>query len=272
MIGTRLINGTESTRVSADDRGLLYGDGLFETMAATDGRVRHLDLHLARLEEGCRRLGMPMPSQGLITEECRRVLEGIGNATVKLIITRGSGPRGYRPPSEPTITRIVMAMAPRPRGDTVPPLVVRLCQTRLAQSPLLAGLKHLNRLEQVMACAEWDDPEIGEGLMLSMDGRLVSATAANVFLVLAGRLVTPDIRDCGVSGVMRQVVLAAARELGAPAEVEDLRPESLDVAEEVFVTNAVIGIRPVGELMGVRQWPVGEVTRALMARVNGAAG
>jgi 4-amino-4-deoxychorismate lyase len=270
MIGSRLINGKESARISADDRGLLYGDGLFETMAATDGKVRNLDLHLARLEEGCRRLRMPMPSSGLVAEECSRVLEGIGNATVKLIITRGMGPRGYRPPPEPSITRIVTSMAPRPRGDTLPPLTVRLCQTRLAQSPLLAGLKHLNRLEQVMACAEWDEPEIGEGLMLSVDGRLISATAANVFLVLDGRLVTPDIRDCGVSGVMRHVVLAAARELGVPTSVEDVRPESLDAAQEVFVTNAVIGVRAVGELMGVRQWQVGEVTRALAARANGA--
>jgi 4-amino-4-deoxychorismate lyase len=271
MIGTRLINGTESARISADDRGLLYGDGLFETMAAIDGRVQHLDLHLARLEEGCRRLRMPVPSSGLIAEECSRVLEGIGQATVKLMVTRGAGPRGYRPPAEPSITRIVNALAPRPRGDKLPPLTVRLCQTRLGQNPLLAGLKHLNRLEQVMACAEWDDPEIGEGLMLSMDGRLVCATAANVFLVLGGRLVTPEIRDCGVSGVMRQVVLAAARDLGIPTAVEDVRPESLDVAEEVFVTNAVIGIRPVGELMGVRKWSVGEVTRALMVRTLGAS-
>jgi 4-amino-4-deoxychorismate lyase len=270
MIGSRLINGTQSARVSADDRGLLYGDGLFETMAATEGKVRNLDLHLARLEDGCRRLSMPTPSSGLIAEECSRVLEGIGNATVKLIVTRGTGPRGYRPPPEPTVTRIVTSMAPRPRGDTLPPLVVRLCQTRLGLNPLLAGLKHLNRLEQVMACAEWEDPEIGEGLMLSVDGRLISATAANVFLVLDGRLVTPDIRDCGVSGTMRQVVLAAARDLGIPASVEDLRPESLDVAQEVFVTNAIIGIRAVGELMGVRKWEVGEITRALTPRANGA--
>ncbi len=211
-----------------------------------------------------------MPSTGVLAEECSRVLEGIGSATVKLMVTRGAGPRGYRPPADPTITRIVTSMAPRPRGDTQPPLVVRICQTRLGQNPLLAGLKHLNRLEQVMACAEWDDPEIGEGLMLSMDGRLVCATAANVFLVLDGRLVTPDIRDCGVSGVMRQVVLAAARDLGIPTSVEDVRPEALDVAREVFVTNAVIGIRPVRELMGVRQWPVGEITRTLIPRANGA--
>jgi 4-amino-4-deoxychorismate lyase len=269
MMKRRLVNGSDTGGIALDDRGLAYGDGLFETMAATDGRVHHLELHLARLEEGCRRLGIPMPSPGLLEEECGRVLEGLGNGTVKLIVTRGPGPRSYRPPAEPRVTRIVTSAAPRARGDALAPIAVRLCQTRLGQNPLLAGLKHLNRLEQVMACAEWDDPAVAEGLMLSMDGRLVCATAANVFVVTGGRLVTPAIRDCGVSGVMRQVVLMAASELGIPVGVEDLRPEILDTADEVFVTNAVAGIRPVGELLGARKWTVGEITRALVTSASG---
>ncbi len=271
MIKRRLVNGSETAGIAIDDRGLQYGDGLFETMAATNGRVRNLGLHLARLEEGCRRLAIPMPSAGLLEEECNRVLEGLGNGTVKLLVTRGPGPRSYHPPAEPTVTRIVTCAAPRTRGDPLAPITVRLCRTRLGQNPLLAGIKHLNRLEQVMACAEWDDPAIDEGLMLAMDGRLVCGTAANVFLVTGGRLVTPEIRDCGVSGVMRHLVLAAARELGIAVGVEDVRPESLDGADEVFVSNAVTGIRPVGELMGVRQWPVGEITRSLLQRTSGAA-
>ena len=271
MTKRRLVNGSDTAGIALDDRGLQYGDGLFETMAATDGRVRHLALHLARLEEGCRRLGIPMPSRGLLEEECGRVLEGLGNGTVKLIVTRGPGPRSYRPPAEPTVTRIVTSAAPRARSDALTPIVVRLCQTRLGQNPLLAGLKHLNRLEQVMASAEWDDPAIAEGLMLSMDGRLVCATAANVFLVVGGRLLTPAIRDCGVSGVMRQVVLTAAGELGIPVGIEDLRPEILDTADEVFLTNAVAGIRPVGALMGVRKWPVGDITKRLVTATSGAA-
>lgn len=266
MIGRRLVNGSETAGIAADDRGLQYGDGLFETMAATGGRIRHLALHLARLEEGCRRLRMPMPSAGLIEDECARVLEGLGTGTVKLTLTRGPGPRGYRPPAEPSLTRIVVSSAPRPRGDALPPLVVRMCETRMGLNPLLAGLKHLNRLEQVMACAEWDDPDIGEGLMLATDGRLISATAANVFLVESGRLVTPLIRDCGVAGVMRQVVLTAAEDMALPVSVEDVRPDRLATADELFITNAVIGIRPVAVLAGVRGWEVGAVARTLMAR------
>ncbi|MFO1394239.1 MAG: aminodeoxychorismate lyase [Steroidobacteraceae bacterium] len=269
MIGRRLVNGSETAGISPDDRGLQYGDGLFETMAATGGRIRRLGAHLARLADGCRRLGIPMPSEGLLTEECDRVLAGMGNGTVKLTVTRGPGPRGYRPPAEPAVTRIVQSSAPRPRGDTTPPLVVRMCETRLGLNPALAGLKHLNRLEQVMACAEWDDPAIGEGLMLSMDGRLIAATAGNLFLVEQGRLVTPAIRDCGIAGIMRQAVLDAALGLGIGAVVTDVLPDRLATADEVFITNAVSGIRPVAELDGSRHWAVGPVTRALLAHTAG---
>jgi 4-amino-4-deoxychorismate lyase len=264
MIGRRLVNGSETAGIAADDRGLQYGDGLFETMAAAGGRIPLLPLHLARLEDGCRRLRIPMPSVGLLEDECGRVLEGMGTATVKLTITRGPGPRSYRPTAEPSVTRIVVSSAARPRGDALEPAVLRICRTRMGLNPLLAGLKHLNRLEQVMACSEWDDPGIDEGLMLSSDGRLVSATAANVFMVEDGRVVTPDIRDCGVAGVMRQVVLAAAADSGLRVVVEDVQPDRLAAADELFVTNAVVGIRPVQEIVGIRRWTAGEVTRKLM--------
>lgn len=265
MIGRRLVNGVESTAISVDDRGLQYGDGLFETMSAQDGRVRNFERHMERLAEGGRRLGFAVPDPKLIADECERALTGLGAGSVKLMVTRGPGPRSYRPPAEPAVTRIVVSSAPKPRNDPEDGIVVRLCETPLGLNPRLAGLKHLNRLEQVLACAEWNDPGIAEGLMSSVDGRLVCATAANVFLVRSGRLVTPAIRDCGVAGVMRGRVLEAARELGIDAEVIDVRPEDLAAADEVFLTNAITGVRPVGEVLGVRRYGgAGEVTRALL--------
>lgn len=272
MTGRRLVNGLESSRIAADDRGLHYGDGLFETMPASDGRIRHFDRHLARLEEGCRRLGLPMPPVGLIRDECAQALEGLRSGVVKLILTRGPGPRGYRPPAEPSVTRIVISSAPRPRSETHGPVAARFCSTRLGLNPALAGLKHLNRLEQVLACAEWNDPRIGEGLMQALDGRVISATAANVFLVRDGRLVTPAIRDCGVAGVMREVVLGIAREARIPVEVQDVYPDEFEHADEVFLTNVVIGVRPVEEIVGLRRWGSGEITARLAARVAEVAG
>lgn len=267
MIGRRLVNGVESSAISVDDRGLQYGDGLFETMSAQDGRVRNFERHMERLAEGGRRLGFPVPDANLIAAECERALTGLGAGSVKLMLTRGPGPRSYRPPADPAVTRIVVSSAPKPRNDPGDGIVVRLCDTPLGLNPRLAGLKHLNRLEQVLASAEWNDPAIAEGLMSSVDGRIVCATAANVFLVQAGRLVTPAIRNCGVAGVMRGLVLDAAGELGIAADVRDVFPADLDTADEVFLTNAITGVRPVGEILGVRRYAVpGDVTRVLLER------
>jgi 4-amino-4-deoxychorismate lyase len=271
MIGRRLVNGVESSAISVDDRGLQYGDGLFETMLAQDGRVRHFERHMERLAEGGRRLGLPVPDPGLIADECERALAGLGAGSVKLMVTRGPGPRSYRPPTEPSVTRIIVSSAPKQRNDPEDGIVVRLCDTPLGLNPRLAGLKHLNRLEQVLACAEWDDPAIAEGLMSAVDGRIVCATAANVFVVREGRLLTPDIRDCGVAGVMRGVVLAAARELAIDATATDLRQDDLEAADEVFLTNAITGVRPVGEVLGVRRYGgPGDVTRVLLERTSRA--
>jgi len=271
MIGRRLVNGVESSAISVDDRGLQYGDGLFETMLAQDGRVRHFERHMERLAEGGRRLGLPVPDPGLIADECERALAGLGAGSVKLMVTRGPGPRSYRPPAEPSVTRIIVSSAPKQRNDPEDGIVVRLCDTPLGLNPRLAGLKHLNRLEQVLACAEWDDPAVAEGLMSAVDGRIVCATAANVFLVREGRLLTPDIRDCGVAGVMRGVVLAAARELAIDASVSDLTQDDLAAADEVFLTNAITGVRPVGEVLGVRRYGgPGDITRVLLERTSRA--
>jgi 4-amino-4-deoxychorismate lyase len=252
-----------------DDRGLQYGDGLFETMSAQDGRVWHFERHMERLAEGGRRLGLPVPDPKLIAAECERALAGLGAGSVKLMLTRGPGPRSYRPPAEPAVTRIVVSSAPKPRNDPDDGIVMRLCETPLGLNPLLAGLKHLNRLEQVMACAEWDDAAIAEGLMSSVDGRIVCATAANVFLVREGRLLTPAIRDCGVAGVMRSIVLSVARDLDLETDILDVRPEDLATADEVFITNAITGVRPVGEILGVRRYGApGNVTRVLLERTT----
>jgi 4-amino-4-deoxychorismate lyase len=267
MIGRRLVNGVESSAISVDDRGLQYGDGLFETMSAQDGRVRHFERHMERLAEGGRRLGLPVPDPNLVAAECERALAGLGAGSVKLMVTRGPGPRSYRPPADPAVTRIVVSSAPKPRNDPEEGIVVRLCDTPLGLNPRLAGIKHLNRLEQVLACAEWDDPAIAEGLMSSVDGRIVCATAANVFLVREGRLLTPAIRDCGVAGVMRGVVLAAAREAGIDSEILDVRLMDFSAADEVFLTNAITGVRPVGEILGLRRYAApGDVTRILLER------
>jgi len=148
---------------------------------------------------------------------------------------------------------------------------VRLCETRLGLNPRLAGMKHLNRLEQVLAGAELRDPGIDEGLMRSIDDRLVSGTAANLFLVRGERLVTPQISNCGVTGVMREVVLRTAAQLGIATEILDLTVTDLESADELFLTNSVRGIRPVGRVDGMREFSSNAFTLKLRQAVEAAA-
>lgn len=249
------------------DRGLNYGDGLFETMLLTQGRVRFLDAHLERLAQGCRRLQIGSPGTDVLRHDIASLVASHRDGVVKIVLTRGSGGRGYRPDPASTATRIVSLHDVSASSAAIR---ARWCKTRLSRSPALAGIKHLNRLEHVLAQQEWSDASIAEGLMLDHEGELVCATAANVFVVLAGELRTPDLRYCGVRGIMREAVIRTATHLGMTVREEPLWPDTLETADEVFVTNAVRGVRSVVGLDG-RTWPEGSVTQAIREAVTADA-
>jgi len=271
MIGRKFVNGVEGGSVSVDDRGLQYGDGLFETMAASNGRVRRFRSHMARVADGCRRLDMPAPPIELIEYDCLRASEGFGAGVVKLTLTRGPGPRGYAPPVEASLTRIIVSTAQQvSEAEAARPLTLRVCETRLGRNPQLAGMKHLNRLEQVLAAAELRDTVADEGIMRSTDDRIVCGTAANVFMVRDGQLLTPQITDCGVAGVMREAVLAAAEALGIVVVIDDFTLDDLARADECFLSNAVRGIRPVGRVEGVNNFKSSALTSRLRAATEAA--
>jgi 4-amino-4-deoxychorismate lyase len=236
--------------VPVDDRGLNYGDGLFETALLRNGEVRFLDAHLQRLRDGCDRLRIDFPS-GLAADIA--TLSGAHrDGVLKIVVTRGAGGRGYRPQPNAQAHRI-LTVHPVPAPLRSAGLNLRWCDTHLSRNVTLAGMKHLNRLEQVLAQNEWHDPAVDEGLVCDTEGELVSATASNLFIVRNGVLTTPDLRFCGVRGVMRGQVLRAAAELGMSCSEEPLWPHDLNAAAEVFLTNAVRGIRSVVAL-GERRW------------------
>jgi 4-amino-4-deoxychorismate lyase len=252
-----LVNGITPKNLThalpANDRGFHYGDGLFETALLDQGVVRYLDAHLERLQRGCERLGITAPDRDQLRSEIGSVTSKLRSGVLKIILSRGvASTRGYRPERSPIATRVV-ALYAAPDTPTKDAIEVRWCETRLGRNARLAGIKHLNRLEQVLAQAEWHDPTVGEGLMLDTEGELVCATASNVFIVRNGTLFTPDLRFCGVRGVMRAQVLRAATESGMSVSEEPLWPSDVEGAEEVFVTNAVRGIRSVGAL-GPLRW------------------
>jgi 4-amino-4-deoxychorismate lyase len=251
-----------SPSISIEDRGLQYGDGLFETAALLQGQVRFLDDHLIRLQHGCERLGIATPASDLIAHDISQVMAGHNSGVMKLIVTRGAGGRGYRPAEELTATRIVALFPPPEPARAEAGIEVRWCITRYARNAQLAGMKHLNRLEQVLAQSEWRDPTIAEGLMMDTEGEVVSATSSNLFLVIDGILVTPDVRYAGVAGILRGQVLKTARAQGWLCEERSVWPEEVMNATEVFVTNAVRGVRPVIKL-AERHWSVGVVTREI---------
>ena len=247
------------------ERGLHYGDGLFETIACLEGRPRLLGRHLERLAHGCERLGIGFPGREALGREILAVAGEAQRAVVKVLLTRGAAvARGYAVAGSERPTRVTL----RYRWESEDPVLardgvrVRIAQLRLGENAHLAGLKHLNRLEQVEARREWSDPDIAEALMFSSSGRLVSGVMSNVFLVEAGRVRTPRLDRCGVAGIMRAAVLRAAARLGIAVEEAALEAGDLARAHEIFLTSALIGVRPVRELAGRAVAP-GPVTRAL---------
>jgi 4-amino-4-deoxychorismate lyase len=263
-----LVNG-QSTGIDPADRGLAYGDGLFETMAANEGRIRWFDLHLDRLEEGCRRLEIPAPSRNLLTREIETVCPNKGRVVVKLIVTRGPGARGYPPPESPAPTRVlaISQWPDYPDSRYRDGISVQTCRMRLGENPALAGIKHLCRLEQVLAQLELRGQPVQQGLMLDASGGVAQGTSSNVFIVAGGELATPSLARCGIKGVMRRVVLEASRALDIRAEEREIGPAELIGANEVFMTNALFGIWPVTELDG-RRFAVGPTTERLMAHLG----
>jgi 4-amino-4-deoxychorismate lyase len=234
------INGIAGGHVDYRDRGLQYGDGLFETMRVRGGRIRLLDYHLERLSDGCRRMSIGKPPS--LRRELELRARPHADAVLKLILTRGPGARGYRPSGRERCTRILSLSVPPPVAASQSPQRVRICATPVASNPALAGLKTLNRLESVLARSEWSDDRIWEGLMRDVDGHLVCGTMSNIFLRRGSSLTTPMLDRCGIAGVMRRWVLEQGASLRLQVREGRLGIEDLDEAAEVFMTNAVAGV------------------------------
>jgi len=261
------LDGRPCDGLSVHDRGLAYGDGLFETIRVVDGRACLLERHLQRVGEGCRRLAIPVDLAGL-REELVHFCRELGRGVAKLILTRGAGQRGYAPPQPCQPRRLLLGSALPAYPSQHAESGVRLfpCATRLAEQPLLAGIKHLNRLEQVLARAEWQDPGYAEGLMRDTSGRVIEGVFSNLFLVVDGQLRTASLQRCGVAGIMRAEIIAQASRLAIPLVECDIAYDQLLQADEVFVCNSLYGIWPVIGL-AEHAWPVGPLTRKLQSVV-----
>ncbi len=253
-----LVDGEYSDVIAADDRGLQYGDGLFETIAMVNGSCLLWDAHMQRLQQGCQQLGIPCPDLSLLQQEAEKLCTDEVRSVLKIIITRGSGGRGYSPPDH-AISRRIVSRHPWPDYPAeyyTQGVKVRLSETRLSSNPALAGLKHLNRLEQVQARWEGrDKQDYAEALMCAQDGRCIEGTMTNLFVISEGRALTPAIRDCGITGIMRGELIRALASRQINCQECDISLEQLLQADELILSNSLAGIWP------VKQFDVADTTR-----------
>lgn len=271
-----LVNGEPACRLSVHDRGLAYGDGVFETMRVNNSAVVLADLHWQRLVYGLDQLSIHCPLDAL-QRQCHQLIDmaagaGLRDGVVKLIVSRGVGGRGFAPPSDGTAPTVIGSWHPLP---DVPArcsrdgVALALCRQRLPHRPWLAGLKHLNCLEYVLARAELRRrPDCYDGLLRDIHGRLVEASSANVFFVRQDCLSTPDLTDCGVAGTMRRwIIESAAPQLGMAVTLADHLAPDLNGVDEIFISNSVVGVLPVRSVDD-RQYAPGPVCRALQRQVG----
>ena len=266
-----LIDGAEAGCLTVADRGLQYGDGLFETLAVRDGAPCLWREHFDRLSRGADRLGIPCPPRELLLHECRWLTGGESTGVLKIILTRGSGGRGYGPPETPQPIRILTLYPwpdyPADWGEQG--VKVIFCRTPLGENPVLAGLKHLSRLEQILARSEWRDRGVAEGLMQDGRGRIIGGTMSNLFLVRAGRLLTPQLDTCGIAGTVRDLVLRMGGTFGIRVLEKDIMRADLAAADGLFLTNALIGVWPV-RYLGSREIRLEYLPSELLAAVRRA--
>jgi len=254
-----LVNGKPSDVVAIADRGFQYGDGLFETIEVRENIPIFLEKHLQRLNRDSQRLLLPSLNFDLFRAEIARLCQNAGNAVLKIIVTRGSGGRGYRQPEiiEPTRILSLHPFPDYPQNFYTDGIVARVCEMRLGLNSTLAGMKHLNRLEQVLARAEWQDNSIHEGIMLDFNGRVIEGTMSNLFYAKNGKLFTASLNLCGIAGILRGWIFEQL-----PVMEHDFFLEQLLYADEVFVCNSIMGICGVQKIEN-HHFKIGEITKQL---------
>lgn len=262
-----IVNGELSSTLSVQDRGLSYGDGVFETIALVDQKIIFWDEHYQRLLKGCAQLRISHPSEATLKSNVTQLLESTEkslNYVIKIIVTRGNGERGYK--TSPNInSNIIISLSSypnHPKEYWIDGIKVKSCETKLSSQRQLAGIKHLNRLEQVLARQEWVD-EYQEGLLSDDNGYVIEGVMSNLFIIKDKIIYTPSLTNSGVEGIMRHVVLNLCESNGMIVTIEPLSLERTLEADEVFLTNSLIGIWPVSYING-QSFAIGNATKNIM--------
>jgi len=262
-----IVNGKVISEISIQDRGFNYGDGLFETMIMVNHQPVFWGEHYQRLLNGCTVLGIECPSAKHLKNEIEQLCSlnpTVATATIKLILTRGDSERGYQC-AEGAKPNIIISLFSYPDYSADywrEGIKVKFCQTRLSYQKRLIGVKHLNRLEQVLARQEWAD-EYQEGLMADTNGNIIEGVMSNVFIVKGDVVQTPLINQAGVDGIIRNIVLKLCEAHGIMVAEDEISQEQVLDADEVFLTNSLIGLWPVKQV-GNKVYKTGLKTKNIM--------
>jgi 4-amino-4-deoxychorismate lyase len=268
MTAAALFNGSAAGAELAWSRGLHYGDGIFRTCLIYDSDVIDLKEQLEKAEHDARHLELAAPPTALLAAEAQSLAANCPRGILRIVLMRSGGERGYRARSTAADRLLCRYQAAaHPASCWEQGVRAQRSRWRLATQPALAGIKHLNRLEQVLASRSWSDG-IDEVILDDADGRPVSGSRSNLFWVQDGTLRTPSLERCGVAGLMRDKVLAAAAALGVATRIAAGTWAELENAGEAFVTNSVIGIWPLASLDERRWRAPGPVTRRLSERLR----
>ncbi|MFH2134074.1 MAG: aminodeoxychorismate lyase [Pseudomonadota bacterium] len=244
-----LVNGKPADTISAADRGLSYGDGVFRTLRVQQGSPFCWQRQYDKLRHDCDALQIACPAADVLLQELK-MLAGTGSGIAKITVTRGIGTRGYAPSLQADPTRVI-SFHPAPVYDEAiyaEGITPHLCDLKLSRQPRLAGIKHLNRLENVIAAGECQAAGAAEGLLEDEDGFVISGTRSNLFAVSGGRLLTPDLSASGVAGVQRDRIFAWAKKNGVECTITRMKMADLLEADELFLVNSVFGLWPIARL------------------------
>lgn len=263
---TWFVNYQKSSTLPVADRGLAYGDGVFETIHAYDGKLQSLDAHLSRLQRGLKRLAMPL-NQVQFDNLSQFLDEKIGQhlpieCVVKIIVTRGEGGRGYKAPDKVSQNVVIgILSAPNYQLQQREGVKVELSPVQVNLNPFLAGIKHLNRLENVIAKQHLSEDAF-EALMLDVHGNIIECIQSNIFWFKNGQLCTPQLNQAGVCGTYRQKIIE--QQTRYPLLISKFSLVDIQQADEIFITNSLMAIVPVTTFAG-RQFAIGQRTRTLQS-------
>jgi 4-amino-4-deoxychorismate lyase len=250
-----LINGKPSAGLSLLDRGLAYGDGVFRTFLVKNGVPHHWVLQYQKLSQDCQALGIACPSNEELLSDIETLFNQTTDAVAKIIVTRGESSRGYAVPAGIQANRVVLksALPTYPLSNQTQGVNLHLCELKLGFQTKLAGVKHLNRLENVLARMEWSDTKFADGLLMDCDDNIIECTMSNIFARFGNKLITPSLDKCGVAGIARDRIIQSAKHFNLDVKIEALKLDKLMLADEIIICNSLFGAWQVVSFNG-KQW------------------